>query len=254
VRRAGREQSLRRKTFLVLLHLVQNRGRVVTREELQAAVWGDVVVTDDAVVQCIVEIRKALGDDPKIPRFVRTMPKAGYRFIGVVDEAPSRAHAIAIEAVTSVEIEYDEVVAARRSEAGPAGARRHGTLIAAGTAAAIAVGVLVVALRHGPPRAARSPADPAAARLAAALTENVEAYRLYTLAVGQAEALHNEEAIRLLERAVSLDPDFAMAWARIGYVHAITWSDPSKGRPFLEKAFRLSGRLTEKDRLTISAW
>ena len=77
VRRDGEEYRLRQKTFQVLLHLIQNRDRVVTREELFSTVWKNVAVTEDALVQCVVEIRKALGDEPRSPRFVRTAPKRG---------------------------------------------------------------------------------------------------------------------------------------------------------------------------------
>ena len=51
-----------------------------------------------------------------------------------------------------------------------------------------------------------------------------------------------------------LDPDFAMAYARIGYAYAVTGNDGEKGKPYLEKAFQLSHRLSDKDRLYISAW
>ena len=70
----------------------------------------------------------------------------------------------------------------------------------------------------------------------------------------KAQALHNTEAIALLEKAVALDPQFAMAHARIGYVYAVTWGLADKGKPHLEKAFQLSDRLTEKDKLYITAW
>lgn len=87
-----------------------------------------------------------------------------------------------------------------------------------------------------------------------AMTGNLEAYRDYSLAVAEAESLHNKEAIALLEKAIALDPQFAMAHARIGYTYAITWGFAAKARPYLEKAFSLSNRLTEKDRLNIAAW
>ncbi len=57
-----------------------------------------------------------------------------------------------------------------------------------------------------------------------------------------------------MEKAVALDPQFAMAHARIGYVYSISIGLSEKGKPYLEKAFKLSERLTEKDRLSIKAW
>jgi tetratricopeptide (TPR) repeat protein len=57
-----------------------------------------------------------------------------------------------------------------------------------------------------------------------------------------------------LEKAVALDPGFAMAHARIGYAYAVTWNFAEKARPHFEKAFRLSERLNEKDKLNITGW
>jgi TolB-like protein/DNA-binding winged helix-turn-helix (wHTH) protein/cytochrome c-type biogenesis protein CcmH/NrfG len=74
----GNEVVLRPKTFAVLNHLVENSGRLVSKEELFAAVWPNLVITDDALVQSIGELRRALGDDGS--RLIRTIPRRGYRF------------------------------------------------------------------------------------------------------------------------------------------------------------------------------
>jgi tetratricopeptide (TPR) repeat protein len=100
-----------------------------------------------------------------------------------------------------------------------------------------------------------SPEAPqAGSGLTSVMTDNLEAYRYYSLAVENTHAVHNEEAIALLEKAVALDPQFAMAYGRIGYAYAVTGYDASRAKPYLEKAFQLSNRLTEKDRLYINAW
>jgi tetratricopeptide (TPR) repeat protein len=71
----------------------------------------------------------------------------------------------------------------------------------------------------------------------------------------QARSYHTTEAIALLEKAIALDPQFAMAYARIGYAYAmIRVGDAEKARPYLERAFRLSHRLTPKDKLYVLAW
>jgi tetratricopeptide (TPR) repeat protein len=92
------------------------------------------------------------------------------------------------------------------------------------------------------------------AGLSVVMTENLEAYRCYSLGLEKAQAFENAEAIELFEKAIALDPSFAMAYARIGYAYAITDILPERGRPYLEKAFRLSRRLSDKDRLYIAAW
>lgn len=72
------EIALRPKTFAVLRYLVENSGRLISKNELFAAVWPNLVITDDALVQSIGELRRALGDDGA--RLIRTIPRRGYRF------------------------------------------------------------------------------------------------------------------------------------------------------------------------------
>ncbi|MBV9267650.1 MAG: tetratricopeptide repeat protein [Acidobacteriaceae bacterium] len=90
--------------------------------------------------------------------------------------------------------------------------------------------------------------------LAEVMTNNFEAYRYYSLGLGKAQNFENAEAVTLLRKAIELDPKFAMAYARIGYAYSVTDFLPDQGTPYLERAFRLSDRLTEKDRLYVSAW
>src|SRR5580765_1799630 len=59
----GEEVVLRPKTFAVLYFLVENNGRLVSKDEIFAAVWPNITVTDDALVQSVGELRRALGDD-----------------------------------------------------------------------------------------------------------------------------------------------------------------------------------------------
>jgi DNA-binding winged helix-turn-helix (wHTH) protein/tetratricopeptide (TPR) repeat protein len=78
--RHGREVRLRPKTFDVLRCLVERRGTLVTKDALLAAVWPGIAVGDANLQLCLSEIRKALGDDPRSPRFVDTVHRRGYRF------------------------------------------------------------------------------------------------------------------------------------------------------------------------------
>src|SRR3954468_4343349 len=83
----GNEIALRPKTFAVLLHLVEGPNRLVSKEELFAAAWPNVAVTDDALVQSIGELRRALGGDG--PRLIKTVPRRGYRFESEVSADPA---------------------------------------------------------------------------------------------------------------------------------------------------------------------
>src|SRR5262249_35146442 len=79
VQRNGDELYLPPRTLQVLLYLIEQRPRLVSKEELLERVWQGTAVTDDALVQSIVEIRKALGDNSQQPRFIKAFPKTGYR-------------------------------------------------------------------------------------------------------------------------------------------------------------------------------
>lgn len=84
--RSGEDVSLPPKTFELLLHLLQNRGRVLTKDELLEAVWPEVNVVENTLAQRIREIREALGDGAHGGRFIKTVPKVGYQFIVELDD------------------------------------------------------------------------------------------------------------------------------------------------------------------------
>src|SRR5262249_59037421 len=69
------------KAFAVLRCLVERAGRLVTKEELFRTVWPEIVVSEAVLKVCVGEIRKALGDKAKTPRFIETLHRRGYRFI-----------------------------------------------------------------------------------------------------------------------------------------------------------------------------
>jgi len=68
----------------VLLALAERAGEVVSREELQTAVWGDAAITDHALTNYVSELRQCLGDSSSEPRFIATVPKRGYRLVAPV--------------------------------------------------------------------------------------------------------------------------------------------------------------------------
>ena len=408
--RHHQEQHLRQKTFQVLVYLLDRRERLVPKEELMKAVWKDTAVTDDALVQSIKEIRRALGDNSHNPRFIKTVPKAGYRFIGSLEECRADAPVIVeTEEITRVEVEFEEesdfaqnvpftqnlpalnfkkagvakqvlfpslafvfvaalagfvyfnqsrveekntVILPQMSGKKPIAVmffenptqnaeldwlregiadmliadfsrsakltvlsrgqlqlllerikRRSTDKIELGEALEIArktgaeaiitgsfarienkvrfdvqlhdarTGGLLTAesLVVDRPEQILSEIDLLSIKLlkrldaspeimenqeglSRVMTNNLEAYRYYSLALEKARGYHQKDALKLLEKAVALDPEFAMAHARIGYTYAVTWGWGEKAKPHLERAFALSDHLTEKDRLYISAW
>jgi len=88
----GSEAVPLRHRALSLLHsLAQRPNRLVTKDELLAAVWPGVSVSDVVLAVCVSELRKALGDSARVPRFIETVHGRGYRFIASVTggEAPA---------------------------------------------------------------------------------------------------------------------------------------------------------------------
>jgi tetratricopeptide (TPR) repeat protein len=405
--RDGENRHLRQKTFQVLIYLLEHRERLVTKEELFEQIWVDTAVSDNALDQCLAEIRKAFGDDSRHPRFVKTIPRAGYRFIGPLTSessmadaaksaeadsqitspfAPAPAPALAEEpklisrwgrlralrfawlligalvivglvggvylirsrsaeqlgtftlrqepgkrpvavmffdnqsnseeldwlregladmlitdlsrsknlAVLSRQqlqlmlertgradnrnIRLDEALdLARKSQAKVVilgsfvqlgqqirvDVRLHdvrdGELLAAErliveqpTQILTQIDLLSLKLASHLGAVASDRED--SGGLITEMTKNLEAYRNYSLGVEKAHAYHSSEAIELFRKAISLDPDFAMAHARIGYTLAVAGNNVDEGKPYLERAFQLSRRLTRKDELNIAAW
>jgi predicted ATPase/DNA-binding winged helix-turn-helix (wHTH) protein/Tfp pilus assembly protein PilF len=80
--KSGREIKLRPKVYEALKHLVENSGRLVSKKELIEAVWPDTFVTDDSLVQCTVELRRALDDQSQ--KLLKTVPRRGYLFAAKV--------------------------------------------------------------------------------------------------------------------------------------------------------------------------
>lgn len=94
----GSPVSLTPKAFDVLLFLVQNPNRLITKEELLRAVWGRTIVEEGNLTQYISHLRKALGESPEHPSLIVTIARKGYQFTGdvtvaeTVDAMAQRAH------------------------------------------------------------------------------------------------------------------------------------------------------------------
>jgi TolB-like protein len=89
LRRAGAVIHIEPQVFDVLVHLVRNRERTVSREELVDTVWKGRVVSEAALSSRIAAARKAIGDTGNDQRLIRTLHKRGFRFVGEVGGAPA---------------------------------------------------------------------------------------------------------------------------------------------------------------------
>jgi adenylate cyclase len=85
--------SIEPKVFDLLVHLIANRGRVVSKDDLIATVWDGRIISESALTTAINAARVALGDSGDEQRLIRTFPRKGFRFVGAVGEASApRAH------------------------------------------------------------------------------------------------------------------------------------------------------------------
>ena len=87
---AGKPVALPPKPFAVLCALARTPRMLVSKNALLDAVWGHRFVTESVLKSAISEVRAALGDDPRQPRYIETVSRRGYRFIAVALDAPSQ--------------------------------------------------------------------------------------------------------------------------------------------------------------------
>ena len=106
LRRAGAVQPVEPQVFDVLALLVRERGRVVSKEELLDAVWGSRFVGDSALTSRVKAARRAIGDDGRGQRMIRTVHSRGYQFVGDVKERADGADVVAPAAPPQQEIRF----------------------------------------------------------------------------------------------------------------------------------------------------
>jgi transcriptional activator of cad operon len=94
ISRDGESVRVDARLMRLLLCLAERAGKVVTTDELLQEVWSGVVVTQDSVYQAVASLRRLLGDDPKKPTYIATVPRQGYRMVATVcpwaDTAPAK--------------------------------------------------------------------------------------------------------------------------------------------------------------------
>ena len=84
--RGEEEIHLEPLVLQLLIYLIANRGRLVTRQELMDTVWGDTVISESALTKAVARLRKALDDHSDDPRYLETVRSQGYRFVAAVEE------------------------------------------------------------------------------------------------------------------------------------------------------------------------
>src|SRR5438477_3640903 len=104
--RGNQEIKLPPKPYDALKYLVENSGRLISKRELIEALWPDTAVTDDSLVQCMKEVRRALGDDAQ--QIIKTVPRRGYIFEQEVRENAPSAPVTTYTEETAVQLIIEE--------------------------------------------------------------------------------------------------------------------------------------------------
>src|SRR5690348_3636838 len=98
LRRGAESVAVEPQVFDLLVYLVENRDRVVSKDDLIASVWGGRIVSDSTLTSRINAARKAVGDSGESQKLIKTIARKGFRFIGAVremsgaDAAPDQVH------------------------------------------------------------------------------------------------------------------------------------------------------------------
>ena len=161
--REGETIALPSRVFDLLVCLLRHQAEVVDKDALTRAGWADAFVTDDSLIHGISVLRKALGDDTSNPRFIVTLPRRGYQFIGTVQENganPPASPTAAPPTSPTAAPPAESVVAARTVSGWP-----RWTRVAAG-AAGIVVALVALSTIWSRDNAGRGPASQEIIRLA----------------------------------------------------------------------------------------
>lgn len=148
--RGGEGVAVNARYLDALVLLVRGRGALVSKDAFMDQVWRGVPVTDEALTQCIRTLRRLLGDDATRPRFIKTVPKHGYRFIAPVEgveDLPATGPAVRVAvAEPAGQPARDDVW--RLAIAGTVGAGAAGTVggIAYGFAATVQAGASALSM------------------------------------------------------------------------------------------------------------
>lgn len=193
------EVRIGRKAFRLLAALIERPGALLTKDALFETVWDGTVVSESALTATIKELRRALGDEAKNPRFIESVYGRGYRFVAPVAAAPAPTQGRPDPTVGAHPRDTDADAAARPPS------RR---MIVSGAVVALGAGAVgLVAI----PRLVEPRPTPEVARLIASARR----------AMDDNTQLGQNEAIGLLRRVVDLEPRFADGWGLLGLAYAI---------------------------------
>src|SRR5215468_1305269 len=118
ISRDGETVKLEPRTMQVLVCLAQRPGAVVSVNQVLDVVWKDLVVTPDSVYQAVAALRRALGDDPRVPTYIANVPRRGYRLVAALEvdaQAPDPLRPPA-EMAAETDLEEQQIPAEDKTE------------------------------------------------------------------------------------------------------------------------------------------
>lgn len=171
ISRNGETARVDGRTMGLLLCLAQHAGEVVSIDALLDQVWSEVTVSPDSVYQAVTALRRVLGDDPKQPSYIATVPRLGYRMVAAVSpwtdqpvvSAGTQQNASAIAASAS-KSGYPAPLAGT-TQAGSKNSARLSSALKWAAVAAFCLAVVVAILFYGQPGNKTESASPAVAPL-----------------------------------------------------------------------------------------
>ena len=238
LRRGNEELALRPKSFDVLRYLLERPGRIAAKGELFEAVWPGLSVTDDSLVQCVMDIRDALGDDGRT--IIKTIPRRGYLIDAAVStmDLTDEAGAASPRSPTLAGLQGDgstprpaPLPRDRRNTHNHPFAALRARIRTSPRQVAIIAGVLVLITGALAAIALRRPAP---------MNTNVVHQTMLATATFEKERSPKtyREAFALFAKAIDMDPDFVPAL--IGYAQVIIVGVTEHWAPPREQDMRLN--------------
>ena len=229
--RAGTRIRLQTQPLLILEELLARPGELVTREQLIARLWPKGVVDfDTALNSAVRRLRTALGDHAETPRYIETIPRRGYRFIGRLDTSPVPAQGGA----SAADAPADPAIAA---PARPAAVRWRWR-----PAALALLLVTVVAAALSSSRSARTP-DATSPATESAAPQAGERYQRAQFLFQRRAPGDIALARQYYRGAIEAEPGFARAWAGLAGTY---WLDTIEGRTPPDEGLPLMRDAAEK--------
>jgi DNA-binding winged helix-turn-helix (wHTH) protein len=228
--RDGRPLALTSQQLELLLFLVEHADTLVTKDALLEAVWPDANVTENALTQAMSDLRQALGDRARSPRYIRTIARRGYRFVAHVDRVTSDA---VLQAPAVPHAEQGAALGAPAGEPNPVGTTGVEADRNASTIHSPSVVLMVVPVRDTP---------------------SLDAAKAWSEGWLKIETLDTRElraAITDFARAIALDPRHAAAYAALAVAEGAVYEDsrysPDPDDSALARAIAHARRAIELD-------